>query len=219
MFDIYKYIDFVKQHITVIHTRKGSFTEQQVIDFCCQWELSADKFFGSTDVRKKLRRIFKDSILNKPNSVEINTYLLYLFGYIRCYKCANNKPLDSFNKNISTYNGYNKYCKHCHIGIQQEYRNNNRDVVRAGKARRRAAELNATPSWLTEEQHKAILTIYATALRENKVVDHIVPLQGKTVCGLHVPWNLQVLDSTANASKGNKLILPKEELFDENTVS
>ena len=67
---------------------------------------------------------------------------------------------------------------------------------------RRARKLNATPQWVDRE---AIAAIYAEAASRGKHVDHIVPLAGKNVCGLHVPWNLQLLDPAENLRKSNKL--------------
>jgi len=36
-------------------------------------------------------------------------------------------------------------------------------------------------------------------------VDHIIPINGLSVCGLHVPWNLQVIPKERNARKSNQL--------------
>lgn len=81
---------------------------------------------------------------------------------------------------------------------------NNRARSNSHKAKRRAKERNATPAWLTQEQFDAIRQIYAEAERLTKEtgiryeVDHIVPLSGKTVSGLHVPWNLRAIPAVEN---------------------
>ena len=79
---------------------------------------------------------------------------------------------------------------------------------------RRRRFRDATPKWLTAEQKLEIRFHYRMAIalsRATKVphaVDHIVPLQGDNVCGLHVPWNMQVMTQGENLKKSNKLIAP-----------
>lgn len=80
----------------------------------------------------------------------------------------------------------------------------NRPLYRELTARRRTRLTRATPSWLTPEQIAEMRSIYASAPKGYHV-DHIVPLKGKTVCGLHVPWNLQLLPASENVRKSAKL--------------
>ena len=78
--------------------------------------------------------------------------------------------------------------------------------------KRRAAKFNASPLWLTKQHLSEIEQYYRLAwsrgmFEEQKFhVDHIIPLQGKNVQGLHVPWNLQVITARENIAKGNKTI-------------
>jgi hypothetical protein len=73
----------------------------------------------------------------------------------------------------------------------------------AQAAKRRAQILKATPSWANLE---LIKEFYILAASVGYHVDHIIPLQGKTVCGLHVETNLQLLAPYDNMSKSNKLL-------------
>lgn len=75
--------------------------------------------------------------------------------------------------------------------------------------KRQAAKLNRTPSWLSNADMFEIECIYkyCASLRSiglNYVVDHIIPLQGQIVSGLHVPSNLQIMHASENSTKGNR---------------
>ena len=91
----------------------------------------------------------------------------------------------------------------------RERKKENPDKTRAYAAKRRSRKHNATPEWLTEEQDNKIKLYYkiAKALEMmdgvKRHVDHIVPLKGSGVRGLHVPWNLQILTAEQNLSKNN----------------
>jgi arsenate reductase-like glutaredoxin family protein len=89
------------------------------------------------------------------------------------------------------------------------YQRANLHKFAAVNAKREAAKLQRTPAWLTIDDLWMISQAYELAkLREQIVggkwhVDHVVPLQGKTVSGLHVPINLQVIPAKQNRSKSN----------------
>ena len=86
----------------------------------------------------------------------------------------------------------------------------NKDKVNAISARRRAAKLNATPAWADKEAIDRMYTVsnfLTNKLGEPHHVDHVIPLQGKNICGLHVEYNLDVIPAVDNLSKGNKIVL------------
>ena len=80
----------------------------------------------------------------------------------------------------------------------------NRDRSNSLKAKYRAAKRQACPPWLNKEMLDQIHEIYRLRRQISEAtgivheVDHIVPLQGGTVCGLHVPWNLRVITKEKN---------------------
>jgi len=64
---------------------------------------------------------------------------------------------------------------------------------------RRASKLKAMPTWVDKNELKNIYKNCPSGYH----VDHIIPLISKTVCGLHVPWNLQYLLPIENLKKAN----------------
>ncbi|MHA2062798.1 MAG: HNH endonuclease signature motif containing protein [Candidatus Thorarchaeota archaeon] len=112
--------------------------------------------------------------------------------------------------------GLSTRCKECHNSRGREYgrvyRKRNRAKLTALEMKRTARKLSATPSWLSERQIKEIEGFYVLARKQTietgikHEVDHIIPLQGENVCGLHVPWNLQVITKAENVRKGNRVL-------------
>jgi len=92
----------------------------------------------------------------------------------------------------------------------KKFADKNPAKMNAKSMKRHTSKIKRTPPWLTKEHFKQIEDMYIRAkiaedfTGDKYHVDHIIPLQGKTVSGLHVPWNLQLLPAAKNISKGNK---------------
>ena len=99
-----------------------------------------------------------------------------------------------------------------HREAHRRWANENPSKVIANAFKRRKDFRRRVPKWLTKEHWKQINAFYLEAARRTRetgiphCVDHIHPLRGKTLSGLHVPWNLQVLTVAENLRKSARLI-------------
>lgn len=102
-----------------------------------------------------------------------------------------------------------KHPEKCNI-LSSEWRSRNRDIMNSLKAKRRADLLDRFPKWLSIDEKWMIGQAYALAKLRTEVtgfdwhVDHVIPLRGQLVSGLHTPYNLQVIPATTNLQKGNR---------------
>lgn len=97
--------------------------------------------------------------------------------------------------------------------IYRDWAQRNKDKVNAKWMQRDASKKCRTPAWLIESDWLQIQCKYQLAAMYNREglerwdVDHIVPLQGRKVSGLHVPSNLRVIKSDENKRKANKYVV------------
>lgn len=87
----------------------------------------------------------------------------------------------------------------------------NPGATAAAKAANHSARKKRVPTWLSDDDKWMLTQAYALAALRTKIfgfpwhVDHIIPLNGKVVSGLHVPYNVQVIPAVENLRKSNKL--------------
>ena len=179
-------------------------------------------------------------------------------GVKTCSKCKCQKDIELFNKNRTTPDGREHYCRPCRreayavwraankeLAVEatrqwrlnnpqaakesarmsdrkradnpkrkasiaaaiQNWRKNNISSVNGYTAKRRALTKKAFASWANQDRIKEMYKLAATwneIWPEDRVhVDHIVPLAGASVCGLHVENNLQVIRASDNFRKSN----------------
>lgn len=101
-----------------------------------------------------------------------------------------------------------EHCKH--------YAEKNRARYAAHCNERRARRLQARPVWVDNDVMKSLYKISRTVTAKTGVqhhVDHYYPLTHEQICGLDVPWNLQIITAKENAAKGNKM---PEEFYGAN---
>jgi len=148
-------------------------------------------------VRRTLRSIVGSSFSSRGGNLRF--YLLSVIDRAYCNKCSSIKEHSDFHKSSQSFSGYTSTCKSCTKDEFSAYYDINKAEITANVAERHAQILRATPAWADKDKIKQI---YKTCPKGYHV-DHIVPLQGKNVSGLHVECNLQHLPASENISKSN----------------
>ncbi len=159
--------------------------------------------------------------------------VLALIGLKDCTECKQFLPYTNFSINNDQKSGLAPKCKECEKIVRKLYREGNYGAVRnyelkyrssdkakvtraVNEATRRATKKQSTPVWYNELDELVLEEIYSLSKERERAtgityhVDHIVPLNGKDVCGLHWYQNWRLIPAKENIRKSNKLM---EELL------
>lgn len=167
------------------------YTREQYIEAICS-PGKVHEFLGvDAKTINRLHKIIFEGRDEKNKPQPINQILAY-YGYKHCYKCDRCLLADNFQNSIAKKDGKSSECKQCRAIYLKT------GIGNAQKARRNARKIQASVSWGQEG-----ITEFYQNCPEGFHVDHIIPLQGKYVCGLHVLANLQYLSALENQQKHN----------------
>ncbi len=185
-------------------------------------------FKDPSNILYRIRSKYFNELFDEYKGTGLKRLFESLTGYYVCVDCNIPKTIDYYYTNDKSI--IFSQCKDCYNSSRKEYYNlnkerhlkltyswrarhpmeskliakrcrlNNLDKDAYKSAKRRATKLQATPNWANLIAIKEIYRTCPTGYH----VDHIVPLQGKLVCGLHCEFNLQHLPASENLSKGNR---------------
>jgi len=164
------------------------------------------KYYAENTEREKLRvREYRAANPEKAKQSNLNwrTNNKERFVAIKKIWNTNNKEHNSVIRKLH----YERNGEHSRE-VSREWKRLNPHMVVAANARRRASQIQAIPDWAN---FGAINSIYDSCKALNLAfgakkwhVDHIVPLQSDSVCGLHCEANLQIIPAEENQSKRNR---------------
>lgn len=132
----------------------------------------------------------------------------------RQYVKANPEKIKAYATSESRKQYFREYYQRNKVALAEKnkrWRGEKGELTRAYLAEYRARKLQATPKWARDEWSVFVIReAHALAVIRNRTtgskweVDHVIPLQGKKVSGLHVWNNIQVIPRTVNRRKSNK---------------
>jgi hypothetical protein len=133
----------------------------------------------------------------------------------KCSECERNAKGEKYKLSdpeavrVKKQASYERTKKH-HLVQKRIYRQANKGKINALVAARKKHIKQRTPKWFGLEERWVVKEVYELAASRTKMtgfawhVDHIVPLQGGIVSGLHVMNNLQVIPGVDNIKKKNR---------------
>lgn len=160
------------------------------------YNLAKELEINSQLTSRLLKTLFPERVTSTTGNKPC-TYILNTVGLKYCTRCSLVKEKEDFRDNKANINGLNSYCRVCHLETTAITQSNR-------QSKYRAAKINRIMSWSELEE----ITKFYKNCPSGYHVDHILPLNGSKVSGLHVLNNLQYLTAKENCSKNNKYETP-----------